>query len=112
MRARVSNNASDPSPRSYNKHLRLVSFALLLLFVQFQSDPNLEVRPLIMFLTDAKIRVSKIFGAKNGPKINFFRKKSPNVAFFQKGGLVGWLVGLDGLLFGMYVTVKKYAYPL
>jgi len=47
-----------------------------------------------MFLTDAKIRVSKIFGAKNGPKINFFRKKSPNVAFFNKGGGVGWLFGL------------------
>ena len=94
VRARVSNNASDPSPRSYNKHLRLVSFALLLLFVQFQSDPNLEDRPLIMFVTDAKIRVSKIFGAKNGPKINFFRKKSPNVAFFNKGRGVGWLVGL------------------
>ena len=50
--ARAFQNASDPSSRSYNKHLRLVSFALLLLFVQFHSDPNLEVRPLIMFLTD------------------------------------------------------------
>jgi len=48
-----------------------------------------------MFVTDAKIRVSKIFGAKNGPKINFFRKKSPNVAFFKKGG---WLVGWLGLM--------------
>jgi len=97
VRARVSNNVSDPSPRSYNKHLRLVSFALLLLFVQFHSDPNLEFRPLIMFLTDEKIQVSKFltdlfFGAKNGPKLNFFRKKSPNVAFFKKGcWLVGWL---------------------
>ena len=108
MRARVSNNASDPSPRSYNKHLRLDSFALLLLFVQFDSDPNLEARPLIMFLTDAKIQVSKIltdffFGAKNGPKINFFKKKSPNVAFFKKGG---WLVGWFGLMgnFSSYMS--------
>ena len=29
VRARVSNNASDPSPRSYNKPLRLDSFAVL-----------------------------------------------------------------------------------
>ena len=74
--------------------------ALLLLFVQFHSDPNLDVRPLIMFLTDAKIQVSKIltdffFGAKNGPKINFFGEKSPNVAFVKK---VGWLVGWLGLM--------------
>jgi len=54
-----------------------------------------------MFLTDAKIQVSKIltdffFGAKNGPKIKFFGEKSPNVAFVKKGGwLVGWL-GLMG----------------
>jgi len=53
-----------------------------------------------MFLTDTKLQVSKIltevfFGAKNGPKINFFRKKSPNVAFFEKWG---WLVGLFFLI--------------
>ena len=41
------------------------------------SDPNLEDRPLIMFVTDAKVQVSKIltdffFRAKDGPKINFF----------------------------------------
>jgi len=51
-----------------------------------------------MFLTDAKIQVSILtdFFFGNGPKINFLRKKSPNVAFFKKGGwLVGWL-GLMG----------------
>ena len=70
-----------------------------------------------MFLTDAKIQVSKVltdffFGAKNEPKIKFFRKKKPKRCVFQKGGLVGWLVGLDGLLFVMYVRKNFSAYPV
>jgi len=31
---------------------------------------------------------------------------------FQKGGLVGWLVVLDGLLFGMYVRKNFSEYPV
>jgi len=51
-----------------------------------------------MFLTDAKIQVSILtdFFFGNGPKINFLRKKSPNVAFFKKGG---WFVGFIPKLF-------------
>jgi len=55
----------------------LVSFALLLLFVQFHSDPNLEVRPLIMFLTDAKIQVSKIL-----TEVFFWSQKRAKNQFF------------------------------
>ena len=90
VRARVSNNASDPSPRSYNKHLRLVSFALLLLFVQFHSDPNLEVRPLIMFLTDAKKIVNFfLWEPKMAQKSIFLGKKAQTLRFSKRG--VGWL---------------------
>jgi len=70
-----------------------------------------------MFLTDANIQVSKIltdffFGAKNGPKINFFRGKKPKRCVFKKGGLVGWLVVLDALLFVVYVWKNFSAYPV
>ena len=66
-----------------------------------------------MFLSDAKIQVSKIltdffFGAKNGPKINFFRKKSPNVAFFKKGG---WLVGWLGLMHYFSACMSGNIFP-
>jgi len=51
-------------------------------------------------------------GAKNGPKNQFFWEKKPKRCVFQKGGLVGWLVGLDALLFVMYVTEKNFRLPL
>ena len=69
-----------------------------------------------MFLSDAKIQVSKIltdffFGAKNGPKIKCFRKKSPNVAFFKKGGwFVGW-VGLMGYFSACMHGVRGNFFP-
>jgi len=47
------------------------------------------------------------FGAKN----HFFRKKAHTFACYKwGGGEVGWL-GFYALLFGMYVTVKKWWYP-
>ena len=60
------------------------------------SDPNLEVRPLIMFLTDAKIQVSKILTdfflePKTGQKSIFLGKKAQTLRFSKRG--VGWLVG-------------------
>jgi len=49
-----------------------------------------------MFLTDAKIQVSKILtdffvGAKNGPKSIFLGKKAQTLRLSNRG--VGWLVG-------------------
>jgi len=47
---------------------------------------------------------------KTGQKSNFLGKKAQTLRFSKRG--VGWLVGLDALLFGMYVRKNFSAYPV